>query len=81
MHLRPTYPIETGRLRIRPLGEEDLGALLDYHSSPEVHRFLPMGPMDADAALSRIESGPWSWTSLEEEGDVIDLGVEVSATG
>jgi RimJ/RimL family protein N-acetyltransferase len=81
MHLRPTYPIETSRLRLRPLGEGDLEALLDYHSNPEVHRFLPMGPMDADAVLSRLESGPWSWTSLEDEGDAMDIGVEISETG
>ncbi len=81
MHLRPTYPIETSRLRLRPLCDGDLEALLDYHSSPEVHRFLPMGPMDADAVLSRLESGPWSWTSLEDEGDAMDIGVEISETG
>jgi RimJ/RimL family protein N-acetyltransferase len=81
MHLRPTYPIETSRLRLRPLCEEDLEALLDFHSDPEVHRFLPMGPMDTDTVLSRLESGPWSWTSLEDEGDAMDIGVEITETG
>lgn len=81
MHLRPAYPVETSRLRLRPLRAEDLEALLDYHSKPEVHHYLPMGPMDAETVLGRIESGPWSWTTLEDEGDAIDLGVEVSETG
>lgn len=81
MHLRPTYPIATPRLRLRPLRDDDLEALLDYHASPDVHRYLPMGPMDADTVRSRIASGPWSWTTLEEEGDAINLGVERSETG
>ena len=81
MPLRPTYPLATRRLRLRPLGEGDLDALLDYHSSPEVHRYLPMGPMDATIVLERLTTGPWSWTTLEDQGDAIVLGVETIDTG
>jgi RimJ/RimL family protein N-acetyltransferase len=79
--LRPTYPLETKRLRLRPLGVDDLESLLEYHSSPDVHRFLPMGPMDANVVESRISSGPWSWTTIEDERDAIMLGVELIETG
>ncbi len=81
MHLRPTYPIESTRLQLRPVGEEDATALLDYHASPDVHRFLPMGPMDAESVMQRITSGPWSWTSIEDESDSLVLGVELRETG
>jgi RimJ/RimL family protein N-acetyltransferase len=81
MPFRPTYPIETRRLLLRPLCEGDLEALLDFHSLPAVHRFLPMGPMDAASIMQRITTGPWSRASLEAEGDSIVLGVEVAATG
>lgn len=79
--LRPTYPLETKRLRLRPLGVDDLESLLEYHASPDVHRFLPMGPMDANVIELRISSGPWSWTTIEDERDAIMLGVELIETG
>lgn len=81
MPLRPSYPIETERLRLRPLQEGDVVELLDYHSSTDVHRYLPMGPMDAEIILERILTGPWSRSTLEEEGDAIVLGVETPETG
>jgi RimJ/RimL family protein N-acetyltransferase len=40
-----------------------------------------MGPMDADVIESRISSGAWSWTTLEDEHDSITLGVELVETG
>ena len=36
--LRPTYPIRTGRLLLRPLGLADVDALLAYRSRPDVCR-------------------------------------------
>jgi RimJ/RimL family protein N-acetyltransferase len=58
----------------------DLEALLGYHSSPEVHRYLPMEAMDAANILERLTKGNWSRSTLEEEGQLVMLGVELAAT-
>jgi RimJ/RimL family protein N-acetyltransferase len=81
MPLRPTYPLTTSRLRLRPLREDDKDELLAYHSSPEVHRYLPTGPMDASSILQNLESGPWSRTTIEAAHDALVLGVEVARSG
>jgi RimJ/RimL family protein N-acetyltransferase len=79
--LRPNYPVRTDRLNLRPLGETDVPALLSYHSLPEVHRYLPMEPMDVDDVMHRLRHGHWSGSTLEKEGEVLCLGVELIATG
>ena len=81
MPLRPTYPVHTERLHLRPLSEVDVPALLSYHSSPEVHQYLPMGPMDAEGVRHRLRHGLWSRSTLEEEGEILFLGGELVATG
>jgi RimJ/RimL family protein N-acetyltransferase len=73
--------VRTARLYLRPLREADVPDLLSYHSSPEVHQYLPMGPMDADGVRQRLRHGLWSRTALEEEGEILFLGVELVATG
>jgi RimJ/RimL family protein N-acetyltransferase len=55
--------------------------LLAYHSSADVHQYLPMGPMDADGVLQRLRHGLWARSTLEEEGEILFLGVELVATG
>ena len=79
MPLRPTYPVRTDRLALRPLSEADLSALLSYHSSPLVHQYLPMAPMDSETVLARLNDGPWSGSTLEKEGDALVLGVVLTA--
>jgi RimJ/RimL family protein N-acetyltransferase len=81
MPLHPMYPVCTERLHLRPLDEADVAALLSYHSSPDVHRYLPMEPMDGDAVLARLGDGRWSKSTLEEEGDVLVLGADLVSTG
>jgi RimJ/RimL family protein N-acetyltransferase len=81
MPLAPAYPVETRRLRLRPLQLGDVDALLEYHSSPEVHRFLPMGTMDEATIRARLTDGAWSRSTIEVAGDALVLGVELAATG
>lgn len=81
MPLRPDYPVRTDRLHLRPLNETDVPALLSYHSRPDVHQFLPMEPMDVDGVLQRLRHGLWSRSTLEEEAEILFLGVELVATG
>jgi RimJ/RimL family protein N-acetyltransferase len=77
---RPTYPIETPRLILRPLEAADAPALLAYHSIPEVHRYLPFGAMDAQAVQDRLAAS-WSGSTLTAEGDIISLGAALASNG
>jgi RimJ/RimL family protein N-acetyltransferase len=81
MPLRPNYPVSTDRLRLRPLRDADVSALLSYHSSPEVHQYLPIEPMDAEVVIARLRDGPWSGSTLESEGQALVLGIELISTG
>jgi RimJ/RimL family protein N-acetyltransferase len=66
---------------LRPLVVDDIDELVDFHSSDEVHRYLPMASMDADTVRARILEGPWSRTTIEEEGQAVVLGVELAHRG
>ncbi|WP_133907787.1 GNAT family N-acetyltransferase [Actinophytocola oryzae] len=78
--LRPDYPIKTDRLVLRPFAADDLDALVAYQQLPDVARFLMWPPRDraqAEASLKyRIEH-----PTLEKEGDVLVLAVELQDTG
>ena len=78
--LLPTYPIRTARLLLRPLSAADTDALLAYRSVPDVCRYVPFEPMDAQAVAERLATR-WANTGLTDEGQALTLGVEVAATG
>ncbi|HWI00672.1 MAG TPA: GNAT family N-acetyltransferase [Propionibacteriaceae bacterium] len=80
MPLRPSYPVRTTRLLLRPLRAEDAFDLLAYRSLPEVCRWVPFEPMDAETIAVRLR-GQWAATTLEGQGDALTLGVELAATG
>lgn len=40
-----------------------------------------MEPMDAHTMVARLSHGPWSGSTLEKEGDVLTLGVELISNG
>ncbi len=76
----PTYPIETPRLLLRPFVAEDLDALHDVRSRPDVVRYLYAEP------ATREEIGPEldrriRTRTLEREGDRLHLAVVVRETG
>ncbi len=54
--------------------------MVAYRSLPEVCRYVPFEPMDADEVASRI-GGVWSQTTMGQEGDSIVLGAELVGTG
>ena len=54
LELRPTYPLRTERLVLRPFRESDLEAVLDLESREDVVRYLRWQPMDRDAALALV---------------------------
>ncbi|MGA5301716.1 GNAT family N-acetyltransferase [Nucisporomicrobium flavum] len=80
LELRPSYPIRTERLLLRPLTAGDAGALLDYRSRPDVCRYVPFEPMDARTISERLATY-WAATVLTDAGQGITLGVEHAETG
>jgi RimJ/RimL family protein N-acetyltransferase len=74
--ISPRLPIETPRLRLRPLHEEDLAALHAIQSREDVCRWLYWGPRSQDevrAALARQIAG--------RPADGVSLAVEPVTTG
>lgn len=53
--LRPAYPIELERVRLRPFVESDFDDVLDMQSRPELVRYLMWDVMDADAVRTFLE--------------------------
>ena len=80
MVLRPSYPISTARLRLRPLVPADVDSLVDYRSRPEVCRYVPFEPMDRQTVADRV-GGRWARQEIVAEGDALFLGVEVASLG
>lgn len=78
--VRPTYPITTARLRLRPFVPGDLDALYDIQSRDDVARYLYWGPRSRDevhTALSERER----FTTLEVDGDTLLLAIDLRASG
>ncbi|UQU65736.1 GNAT family N-acetyltransferase [Couchioplanes caeruleus] len=80
LELRPSYPIRTERLLLRPLTAGDAGALLAYRSRPDVCRYVPFEPMDGGTIAERLATY-WAATVLTDAGQGITLGVELAETG
>jgi RimJ/RimL family protein N-acetyltransferase len=78
--LRPTYPIPTPRLRLRPLTVEDTDDLLAYRGRPEVCRYLPFEPMDERVLKDRL-AGDLGRREITAEGQGLTLGVELTGDG
>ena len=80
MELAPNYPVRSPRLSLRPLSAADKTALLAYRSRPDVCRYVPFTPMDSAIIAERLGT-VWARTSMDDEGQNLTLGVEVTATG
>lgn len=80
MELKPTYPIVTERLLLRPLTPDDAEQALRYRGDPEVCRYLPFEPMDRGTIEERL-SGDLANAGLDAEGQAVTLGVEVQGEG
>ena len=77
--LRPTYPIATARLLLRPLTAADTEALLAYRSLPDVCRYVPFEPMTPAVIAERLATS-WATTALTDEGQSLTLGIELPGT-
>ena len=76
--LRPTYPILTKRLLLRPLQADDTEAVYGYRSREDVCRFLLFEPQTREQVAARVTS---SRSELTDEGQVLSLAVLERATG
>lgn len=80
MELRPTYPVRSPRLLLRPLEERDVDALVSYRSLPEVCRYIPDEPMSKAEVLARLH-GRWAQHHLDAPGQGLVLGAELAEGG
>jgi RimJ/RimL family protein N-acetyltransferase len=78
--LRPTYPIATERLLLRPFEEADRDVLAAMNGDPEIVRYLPYGVREGDELSALLERKMRS-TELADEGDVLSLAAVLAATG
>jgi len=70
----PTYPLLTGRLRIRPYRADDLDSVMSIFGRADVSRYLNWEPMDREAATALLERR-LKQTRIEHEGEGLGLVV------
>ena len=70
--LRPTYPLRTERLLLRPFDDDDLEAVYETHSRGDITRYLYWEPRTRDEALEMVERRKLE-TAIETEGDGLHL--------
>jgi RimJ/RimL family protein N-acetyltransferase len=78
--LRPSYPLRTERLELRPFEPEDIDALFAMESRADVARYLynePWTRAEAEEHLERYRAA----LALEEEGEFLDLAMVLRSTG
>lgn len=78
MQLRPTYPVLTKRLALRPFLPEDTDAMFRYRSREDVCRYLPFPPQTREQITARFADSP---TELIDEGQHLSLAVLERDTG
>ena len=81
MLLRPTYPVLTDRLALRPFTVEDVDAMLAYRGRADVCRYLPFEPQDRATLLERLPGPVLSRSDLTAEGQALTLGAWRRDTG
>ncbi|WP_436492267.1 GNAT family N-acetyltransferase [Actinokineospora sp. HUAS TT18] len=77
---RPTLPIRTRRLVLRPYTMDDLDALHAIRSREDVTKYLYWEPQTREETEKAL-SGWLASTSLDNEGDVLRLAVTLADTG
>lgn len=77
MELRPSFPLRTARLALRPMVPSDEAALWSYLSLEEVCRYIPFGPYELVEVRDRL-ADQYSRRDLTDEGQVLLLGVTIA---
>lgn len=78
--LRPTYPLRTERLDLRPHRMDDLDDLYAFHSRPEVVRYTPWPVRDREETRKALEK-KLAQDALTEAGQWLVLAIELRETG
>ena len=78
--LRPTYPLFTERLALRPFAEADLDAFHTIQSRPDVVRYLYWEPRSRDEAREML-GRRMEQVSIHKEGEGLHVAAELRATG
>ncbi|HEY3764778.1 MAG TPA: GNAT family N-acetyltransferase [Gaiellales bacterium] len=76
----PDFPIETGRLILRPYEPGDFDALLAIESRADVNRYLYSEPRSPDEVRDILER-KLAETALRDEGDTLAVAAVLRATG
>jgi RimJ/RimL family protein N-acetyltransferase len=71
---QPEYPVDTGRLLLRPFADTDFEALHDIQSRPDVARYMYWEPRSADAVRDGLDRR-LTQHALHRQGDVLELAV------
>jgi RimJ/RimL family protein N-acetyltransferase len=80
--LAPDYPIHTDRLLLRPLDPAtDVDAVHAYQSRTDVCRYIPYAPRSRDEVAQRLADPERNRSTLENEGDFLDIAVALRDTG
>src|SRR5699024_6934775 len=75
--LRPSYPVRTRRLVLRPFETTDLEALFAYESRADVARYLYRYPRSRAESAAKLQEST-TMTTLEQAGDTVRLAVVVA---
>ncbi len=78
--LKPSYPIETPRLLLRPFTMDDLDELYSFHSRPDVARYLYWEARTRDETRAALETKVGQ-AELREDGGTCNVAVELRETG
>ena len=80
--LAPDYPIETERLRLRPLDRPgDVAGMHGYRSIEEVCRYVPFSPGTLDEMADRFRNPERVRSTIDAEGQALSLAIERRDTG
>ncbi len=78
--IRPTYPLLTERLALRPFADDDLDALYEIQRREDVARYLYWGPRSRDEVREALAIRQ-GMTSLDAEGDGLVLAAVLRDSG
>jgi RimJ/RimL family protein N-acetyltransferase len=78
--MQPAYPIETDRLLLRPLVEDDFDTLFAYQSRDDVTRYLYWEARTKDEVRAALET-KMAHIAIANEGDFIALAAIRKDTG
>jgi RimJ/RimL family protein N-acetyltransferase len=78
--LRPTFPLRTERLLLRPFREDDLEALYAMQSREDVTRYLYWGPRTPDEARHMLER-LMRMTAIDDDSGALRLAALLPDSG